>query len=119
MLDMTDVISACGGYPNHWHPRSPVDGGVVFLDHGSEMHIFQSVFDSNYALNGGVVALRSSFLYSRNNTYSNNAAHIGGALSVSTESKATCLDDVFLGNSVTDSGGSVLMESTSFVNMSK
>lgn len=81
--------------------------------------MMRSLFDFNYALNGGVLALRSSVMHSVNNTFSNNAAHIGGALSVSTESSATCVDDVFIGNSVTDSGGSMLLESSSFMNISR
>lgn len=96
-----------------------VDGGVIFLDHESETLLLKSLFDSNYALNGGVVALRSSMINSFNNIFSNNSAHIGGALSISTESVATSVDDFFVGNHVSDSGGCILMESSSFVNISR
>ena len=92
---------------------------MVFLDHESTMELGESLFDSNYALNGGVVALRSSHMSTRNNTFANNSAHIGGALSISTESSVTCSDDQFIGNSVTDNGGCILLESNSFLNVTR
>jgi hypothetical protein len=96
-----------------------VDGAVMFFDHESEGDVSSSWFLDNYALNGGVAALRSSFLLTKNNTFRGNSAHIGGVLSVSTESSATCQHDLFDTNWVTDSGGAILLESTSYLNITR
>ena len=92
---------------------------MVFLDHESEVTLLQSSFHANQALTGGVVALRSSELTSRDNVFSNNTAHIGGVMTVSTESLASNVNDIFLGNSASDSGGCILMESSSYLNMTE
>lgn len=89
----------------------------MFLDHESEVTLLRSSFQANLALTGGVVALRSSELSSRENLFINNSAHIGGVMAISTESLASNVNDTFIGNSASDSGGCILMESSSYLNM--
>jgi pectate lyase len=91
----------------------------MFLDHESESYVWNSLFEGNIALNGGVAALRSSDLFSQNNTFRNNDARIGGVLSIGTESIATCEDDIFLGNNAADSGGVMLIDQASFANLTR
>ena len=96
-----------------------MDGGAVYLGHGSEARLMQTVFDSNYALHGGALALYLSYLISDDCRYVANSARSGGALSISTESFAHCTNDLYINNSASDSGGSILLQSSSFVNISR
>lgn len=115
-MDLDLSISSCNFSSNEGK-----SGGAVFAD-VSSIWVLESRFSSNVAMSkGGAVALEStSFLFGdvKFCTFSENAADVGGALSLS-RATVDFITDSFLSNRARTQGGAIFIGSSASPNIAE